>query len=82
MALNGWKELEPGVWGLTTPAGLDFLIEDVSDPAKGQSAFQASQLLRTCCASQEHHLKRFPTLPEARSYIEALAADQPGCDCC
>ncbi len=82
MAFSGWKELEPGVWGLTTPAGLDFLIEDISDPNTGGPAFQASQLLRTCCTSQEHHLKRFPTLPEARSYIETLAANQQACDCC
>jgi hypothetical protein len=78
MAVDGWKELEQGVWSLATPTGLEFIIEDISDRSGGRSVFQAIQVLRTCRASQEHLLMRFPTLEQAMSYVERLAAHQQG----
>ena len=73
-----WKELEPGVWGTSTPNGSDFIIEEVSDPATGDRLYEASQLLRTCCSTFQNRLKRFESHQEATQFIENYQGEQSG----
>lgn len=73
-----WKQLEPGVWGASTPEGLDFVIEETSDGATGETLYQASQILHTCCTAYENRIRRFPSMEEARAFLENLADVQSG----
>ncbi|MCX8125892.1 MAG: hypothetical protein N3E40_01935 [Dehalococcoidia bacterium] len=73
-----WKELEPGVWGASTPEGLDFIIEEATNGATGETLYQASQVLRTCSSAYENRIRRFPSLEEAKTFLEDLAAIQLG----
>jgi len=77
MKLN-WKQLEPGVWGASTPEGLDFVIEETKNGTTGETLYQAIQLTRTCSSSMENRIKRFTTFEEARAFLEDLAAEQLG----
>jgi hypothetical protein len=73
-----WKQLEPGVWGTSAPESLDFVIEETKNGITGEMLFQAIQLTRTCSSSMENRLKRFPTLQEAKAFLETIAAEQLG----
>ena len=73
-----WKQLEPGVWGTSAPEGLDFVIEETKNGITGEMLFQAIQLTRTCSSSMENRLKRFPTLQEAKAFLETIAGEQLG----
>ena len=71
-----WRELEPGVWGASTPDGLDLLIEEVIVPDTGERLYEASQLLRTCCSTFQNRLKRFKSRAEAIQFLETGQAEQ------
>jgi len=73
--LKQWRELEPGVWGASTPDGLDFVIEDISGPG-APPRFRASQYLRTCCSGYERPVGTFPSRQEAMEFLDGLAAEQ------
>ncbi|MEW6142357.1 MAG: hypothetical protein AB1597_04270 [Chloroflexota bacterium] len=77
MNLN-WKQLEPGVWGASTPEGMDFVIEETKSGVTSETLYQAIQLTRTCSSNRENRIKRFPTFEEARDFLENLAAEQLG----
>lgn len=70
-----WRELELGIWGASTPNGVDFIIEEVIDSATGERLYEASHLLRTCCSTFQNRLKRFKSRQEAVHFLEAGEAE-------